>query len=455
MEDPSPAEKPSSTRAAQQGASSEHLTLRDRRLWIVVGLAVIIAAAAQAIGPIAIPLGIAAVTLLPMIWGLLGGIVVSGQRWRPMPVDLQHAAGAVMATAVLFIVVKLGFTIGPSLAEIVQVGPALMLQEVGHLLGTILFALPLAVLLRMGPATIGATFSIDREASFAMVGERYGTETPQYRGVLSMYTFGAIFGALVASVIASITASLGIFDPTALAMGAGIGSASMMVGAVAAIDLVHPGMSDHLLALATTSNLITVFLGVYVGVWIALPLAERFYRLLTRDRDHVTKLSKTPNPDDQSTQPVDEEPGKATVPLWSSLSIVVLVGLVVSIIAARGVSWSMLVSYALLAVVMVAGLYLSKVMRGKVPAIATVITLAILLTSPICPIADWIIAVTKSIDLTAILTMLLTFAGLSMGKDLPVLRSIGWKIIPVGIVAIASSFILGTVIAEFVLGMWG
>ena len=51
--------------------------------------------------------------------------------------------------------------------------------------------------------------------------------------------------------------------------------------------------------------------------------------------------------------------------------------------------------------------------------------------------------------------MLLTFAGLSMGKDLPVLRSIGWKIIPVGIVAIASSFILGTVIAEFVLGMWG
>ena len=66
-----------------------------------------------------------------------------------------------------------------------------------------------------------------------------------------------------------------------------------------------------------------------------------------------------------------------------------------------------------------------------------------------------IIAVTKSIDLTAVLTMLLTFAGLSMGKDLPVLRSIGWKIIPVGIVAIASSFILGTVIAEFVLGMWG
>jgi hypothetical protein len=463
---PNPEESPmkknplSTARAASskrpaKAASAERLTLGGRRLWIVVGLGLVIAAIAQVIGPIAIPLGIAAVTLLPMIWGLLGGIVVSGQRRRPMPIDLQHAAGAVMAAAVLFVVVKLGFTIGPVIPDLIQVGPALMLQEVGHLFGTILFALPLAVLLKMGPATIGATFSIDRESSFAMVSERYGTETPQYRGVLAMYTFGAIFGALIASVIASFTASLGIFDPTALAMGAGIGSASMMVGAVAAIDLVHPGMNDHLLALATTSNLITVFLGVYVGVWVALPLAERFYRLLTRNKDHIPKLSEIGTLNEQSAPAVDEEPGKATVPLWSTLPIVVLVGLVVSIIGARGVSWSMLVSYALLAVVMAAGVYLSKLTRGKIPAIATVITLAIVLSSPISPIAGWIIAVTKSIDLIPILTMLLTFAGLSMGKDLPVLRSIGWKIIPVGIVAISSSFILGTVIAEFVLGAWG
>jgi hypothetical protein len=166
-------------------------------------------------------------------------------------------------------------------------------------------------------------------------------------------------------------------------------------------------------------------------------------------------LSEIGTLNEQSAPAVDEEPGKATVPLWSTLPIVVLVGLVVSIIGARGVSWSMLVSYALLAVVMAAGVYLSKLARGKIPAIATVITLAIVLSSPVSPIADWIIGVTKSIDVIPVLTMLLTFAGLSMGKDLPVLRSIGWKIIPVGIVAISSSFILGTVIAEFVLGAWG
>ena len=43
--------------------------------------------------------------------------------------------------------------------------------------GSLLLALPLAVLLRMGPATVGATFSIDREPSFAMVTSRFGADS--------------------------------------------------------------------------------------------------------------------------------------------------------------------------------------------------------------------------------------------------------------------------------------
>src|SRR3546814_6909006 len=51
-------------------------------------------------------------------------------------------------------------------------------------------ALPISVLLRMGKATVGATFSLDREPSFAMVSEKYGPDSDQYRGVLAMYVFG-------------------------------------------------------------------------------------------------------------------------------------------------------------------------------------------------------------------------------------------------------------------------
>ena len=39
-------------------------------------------------------------------------------------------------------------------------------------------------------------------------------------------------------------------------------------------------------------------------------------------------------------------------------------------------------------------------------------------------------------------------------KDLPMLKTIGWKIIPVGIVAVVASFLCAAVIAEFALGFW-
>lgn len=49
---------------------------------------------------------------------------------------------------------------------------------------------------------------------------------------------------------------------------------------------------------------------------------------------------------------------------------------------------------------------------------------------------------------------MLTIAGLSLGKDLPLLRSIGWKIVPVGIVALVASFVLSAIVAEVALGFW-
>lgn len=87
-----------------------------------------------------------------------------------------------------------------------------------NLFGTLVLALPLAVALKMGPATIGATFSIDREPAFAMVSERYGSKSPQYQGVLSMYVFGTVFGAVIISSWPPITMGFGILDPLALAM---------------------------------------------------------------------------------------------------------------------------------------------------------------------------------------------------------------------------------------------
>ncbi|MGW8484562.1 DUF3100 domain-containing protein [Microbacterium sp. NPDC055903] len=435
------------------------LGLRDRRLWVLILLIAAIASGAQAIGPAVIPLGVASITLLPMIWGLLAGTVISGQPLRRLPIDLQQAATVIMGVAVLFLGARMSFTIGPNIPVLLQAGPALLLQEVGHLFGTIALALPLAVLLRMGPATIGATFSIDRETSFAMVSERYGSDSPHYRGVLSMYVYGTVFGAIIVSLIASLAVSLGWFDPLALAMGAGVGSGSMMAAAVSVVAAAHPEMQDQVLAVAAASNLITGLLGLYVGVWVSLPLAERFYRVLTRNKDAQLPGRRPKNAlDTEAVQTAAESLlAKPTVniKLWVSLTIISIAGILVAMIAAKSFSIDMLITYAVLCALVAVSLWVAKLTRGKVPAIIVVMTVGTLLSSPISPLADWFISVTASVDFLSIITMMLTIAGLSLGKDLPMLKSIGWKIIPVGTVAIAASFLLSAVVAEFALGLWG
>lgn len=65
------------------------MSFRDRGLWVLIALMVVIAAIAQFIGPFSVPVGNASIVLLPMIWALLMGVLVSGQRVRPLPVDLH------------------------------------------------------------------------------------------------------------------------------------------------------------------------------------------------------------------------------------------------------------------------------------------------------------------------------------------------------------------------------
>ena len=434
-------------------SGSVAMTLRDRKLWILLGLTLVISSIAQAIGPLVIPIGVASVTLLPMIWGLLVSGFISGQPWRPIGLNMQEAATSIMGVAVLFLGARLSFEIGPNVALLFHAGPALLLQELGHLLGTLVLALPLAVLLRMGPATVGATFSIDREGSFAMVSERYGADSPQYRGVLSMYVFGTVFGAIIVSLIASLTTSLGIFDPLALAMGAGVGSGSMMAAAASVVVAAHPEMQQQVLAMSAASNLITSVLGLYVGVWVALPLADKMYRSLSKRWKQPEEKRGDAAAMESAVSSLLET--KTTVPLATSLLVFSITGLAVATIAKKSFSFDMVLTFVVLSLLVALSIGVSKLTRHKVPAIVTAMTLGALCTTPISPFAHWLTHTAESVPFLSIITGMLTIAGLGIGKDLPLLKGIGWRIIPTGIVAIAASFILATVVAEFALGAWG
>ncbi len=450
-------QRPAPSTPTEQAAGVVHTIVygvRTPQLWILVALLAVLASVAQILGPLVIPIGVASITILPMVWGILMGGFVSAQPWRRMPIEMQHAASVIMGVSVLLLCARLSFTLGPNVGILFSAGPALLLQEFGHLFGTILLALPLAVLLRMGPATIGATFSIDREASFAMVSERYGAESPQYRGVLSMYVFGTLFGAVLVSLIASVATSLDIFHPLALAMGAGVGSGSMMAAAAAVVSSAHPEVADQVLAVATASNLITGILGLYVGVFVALPLAEKFYLFLARGKlavDTPVELEADGSP----TELAVPEKSNVTIPLMVTIPLLLAVAILVSSIAHGGFTPAILGGYLAMAALTVIGIWLSHLTRHKIPAIVWVITFGALSTTSLSPFAEQVVALVEPIDFLSVCTVVLTIAGLSLGKDLPLLRNIGWKIIPVGLVAIAASYLVSVMVAEVALGYWG
>ncbi|MFT4226811.1 DUF3100 domain-containing protein [Micropruina sp.] len=427
-----------------------NISFKDKGLWLLFALIVLLSAIAQFIGPLTVPLGSVSIMLLPMIWALLMGVLISGQTWRPLPIDLQHTANAIMSVAVLVLCARLGLTLGQQLPALFAAGPALLLQELGNVFGSLLLALPLAVLLRMGPATVGATFSIDREPSFAMVTSRFGADSPQYRGVLSMYVFGSIFGAIVVSLVASIISALGIFRWEALAMGSGVGSGSMMAAGIASVSAAHPEFADTIAALATTANLIAAVVGVPLTLWISLPVADRFYKFLTRNQKEVVKKESTGKL--SALASVLDAP-KVNLNPGTSLLILTVAGLVTASIVKKGFSFDMVITYALIAAMVGVAIWLSKLTKGKVPGLITVILIGTYITSPWFPYASWVLHTAESVDYLSVITLMLAVAGLSIGKDLPMLRQIGWKILPVGFVVIAATFLASTVIAQVVLGI--
>lgn len=446
-------------------------TVEARKTLPIVALALAIAVVVQLIGQFKLDLGIGAIVVFPMVWGLIAGVLVSLQKFKPLGMDLQKIAAALVGVAVMLLVARLAFNIGPSLPTLVKAGPALLLQEVGHLLGTIVLALPLAVLLRMGKSTVGATFSLDREPSFAMVSEKYGPDSDQYRGVLAMYVFGTLFGAVYITLLTSLIANWGIFDPLALAMGAGVGSGSMMAASAGSIIAAYPGDKEAILGMAAVSNLITTILGVYVGIYIALPLADKFYRLLTRKQARKEALvaasganaevseadaaeaAEAAEANRRFREQVAESSAEVKLPLWVSMGALSLIGIATATVAAKGFNWSIVGGYAVLVGLILVSMFLAKVSR-KISAIVWATTIGALISSPWSPVGEVLVKLVGAVDFLSIATVVLTCAGLSLGKDIPLLRQIGWKIIPVGLVAITASFILSAIIAEFALGMW-
>ena len=251
---------------------------KDYRLHATVLVLVIIA---ELIGPIRIPLAKGVeVSIMPLLYAMVLGLVF--YLAKPITWIQRKQARVAEGAMMLFIgilIAKLAVSSGQSMHLIFEMGPALLLQELGHL-ATLLIALPVAILLGFKREAIGMTNSIGREPEVAVVVDKYGFNSPEARGIFALFIIGTMIGTVFISFLASLSTSLLPLHPYAFAMASGVGSASMNAAALGPTLAAFPTLETNIEAFAGFSNLLSFSIGIYIVIFIALPLTEKLYYIL-------------------------------------------------------------------------------------------------------------------------------------------------------------------------------
>lgn len=250
--------------------------------------AVIICVIAEAIGPLEFTVAGVGVKIMPMIWGIIMGILLSPMLLGKVIPAVKKFIGKKEIERAPFLLsmvlyplgIMFGVSAGPKIGIVLEAGPALIFQEVGNLM-TMTIALPLGILRGLGRSAVGGTFSLCRDTALGIIGDKYGLNSREGMGALGTYISGSVFGTLFFSLLAPLGLMIG-FHPFALAMASGMGSASMMGAATASLTAAaDPALQEQIMAYSATSGLLTAVTGVYVEMFLALPLANFYYRKIS------------------------------------------------------------------------------------------------------------------------------------------------------------------------------
>ena len=424
------------------------------RLFVAAFIVVLIA---EYIGNVNVPMGPAKIILLPLLWALLMGAALGLAAKRMPPgmsinTELQNTAAAILQPSLLLFIAKLGLLVGGSIPKLAASGMGLIFQEFGHFFGTMVFGLPIALLLGIKRQAIGATFSVGREPSLAIISERFGMQSPEGQGVLAEYLTGTVFGAVFIAVLAGLVTSLNIFNPLALAMGAGVGSGSMMAAASGAIAAQQtPEVAKDVAAFAAASNLITTTIGTYFTLFLSLPFTIWAYKVLEPILGRKSPVSATPGASSEGNDAHQEIPSlsvPAQVVVWILVGVFALFGNWINYKVAA-TDPAAIAGMAIIVGVVIVGYALYRITMRKLPAVVWVSLIGMALTYPGFPYAAETAALTGKINFLALTTPILAFAGLSIAKDVPAFKRLGWRIVVVSFMANAGTFLGATIIAQF------
>lgn len=109
-----------------------------------------------------------------------------------------------------------------------------------------------------------------------------------------------------------------------------------------------------------------------------------------------------------------------------------------------------------LASIALLGLIIHRVIPYKgIPSIAYIGILAFILSMPSVPGSEKIVEWTGKVNLLAIATPILAYAGISIGRSWTDFAKLGWKTVIVGMFVLLGTFLGSAIVAEIILRMQG
>lgn len=97
------------------------------------------------------------------------------------------------------------------------------------------------------------------------------------------------------------------------------------------------------------------------------------------------------------------------------------------------------------------GFTIKEVLPFDVPSVAYISAVAIMACLPISPLATTIIGAVEKVSLLALCTPILAYAGVTIGKDWPAFKKIGYKGVIVSLLVIIGTVLSCVVLAEVLL----
>lgn len=110
---------------------------------------------------------------------------------------------------------------------------------------------------------------------YIVVVDRYGFNSPESRGVFAIFIIGTVIGTIFISFLVTFSLSFLPLHPYAFAMASGVGSASMNAAAIGPTLAAFPGLETQIEAFAGFSNLLSFCVGIYIVIFVAIPLTEK------------------------------------------------------------------------------------------------------------------------------------------------------------------------------------